>query len=282
VLDYGCAKAPTLKKVVQQNSDIEPYLFDVTDKYVPFWKAYPRPAKYASFQPDPSWSASLDVVLSFYALEHVADLQEALENVKSLLKPGGTFYFIVPNVYANIADFIVADHINHFSKNSLRQMLAGKGFTNIDVDDKVHDAAFVVSARLSADGASQYVQIDSREMDECLALSQRMAAYWRGLADSVRAFEVDAAAGRPVAIYGAGFYGNLIALSLSSHEHLRCFVDQNQHLQGTQVHERPVLSPAELPEDVQHVFVGLNPRIAEDVIGSIESWKGRQLDCFFL
>ena len=85
-----------------------------------------------------------------------------------------------------------------------------------------------------------------------------------------------------MAIYGAGFYGNLIASSLGNQEHLRCFVDQNQHLQGTEVHGRPVFSPVDLPGDVQHVFVGLNPRIAKEVIGSIENWKGRQLDCFFL
>ena len=40
VLDYGCAKAATLRKVATAHTDIVPYAFDVTDKYVPAWQRF--------------------------------------------------------------------------------------------------------------------------------------------------------------------------------------------------------------------------------------------------
>jgi SAM-dependent methyltransferase len=282
VLDYGCAKAPTLKKVVMNNPDIEPFLFDVTDKYLTFWEQFPNQAKYALFQPDNSWKDSMDVVLSFYALEHIADLNEAINNIKSLLKVGGGFYFIVPNVYANIADFIVADHINHFSKNSLTWLLSKEGFEDIIVDDQVHDAAFVVTAKLSEKVELIPVEVNKQEISECYNLSWEMAGYWKEVLERILLFEKGMGDNSVVAIYGAGFYGHFIASSLSGLEKLCCFVDQNKFLHGLKIDDKPVLLPEELPNEVTHLLIGLNPRIARENIESIDYWKNRQISFFYL
>lgn len=44
------------------------------------------------------YSSKVDVVTMHFVLEHLTDLNLAFEQVKSLLKPGGTFYFVVPNI----------------------------------------------------------------------------------------------------------------------------------------------------------------------------------------
>jgi len=282
VLDYGCAKAPTLRKVVATQPDIEPFLFDVTDKYVSFWNSYPKEVKYSVFQPDQSWKGSMDIVLSFYALEHVADLTEAINNVKFLLKPGGTFYFIVPNVYDNIADFIVADHINHFSKSSLTYFLSKEGFHDIVVDDKAHDAAFVVTAKLKSKSELLPVESNKQEIISCYNSCLEMADYWQEAINRIHEYEKNLSSTGLIAIYGAGFYGNLIASSLNKFNNVICFIDQNKFLQGTCINNRPVLSPEEMNTEVSSVFVGLNPRIAQETIDSIECWKNRHLNFFFL
>jgi hypothetical protein len=83
-------------------------------------------------------------------------------------------------------------------------------------------------------------------------------------------------------VYGAGFYGNFVAASLAHPASIACFVDQNPHLQGRQVMDRPVLAPADLPAGLRAVVVGLNPRAARPIIAAIDAWKGRDLDLFFL
>lgn len=280
VLDYGCAKAPTLRKLMAIHPDIEPYLFDVTDRYLPFWERYPKRPQWSVHELNPAWSGTLDVVLSFYALEHVADLAAALGNVRRLLKHGGIFYFIVPNVYRNTADFIVADHINHFSKSSLQRMLLRAGFVDVEVDDEAHESAFVVKARLGAGQGAGDARRTASAVDRSTAMA--MAEYWRNVSSRIRTFEDQLPAGAVAAVYGAGFYGSFVGSSLRDLGRVHCFVDQNPHLHGTTLLDRPVVAPAQLPANVRHVLVGLNPRTARDSIAAVEAWRGRSLDFFFL
>lgn len=278
VLDYGCAKSPTLKKVLAAHPDIEPFLFDVTDKYIPFWEQLPKVPQWSVHQPNPAWHGSMDVVLSFYALEHVANLDEAIGNIKALLKPGGTFYFLVPNVYQNIADFIVADHINHFSASSLQILLQGAGFEDITVDDKSHEAAFVVSAKLARSVSSG--SIDASELGIQHKVALDMAQYWNSIVARVRAFE--ASSDGSIAVYGAGFYGSFITSIMLHPDRICCVIDQNKYLWNRKLNGKRIIAPDALPEEVTHVLVGMNPLNARANINAIPSWQNRKLKYFFL
>jgi SAM-dependent methyltransferase len=279
VLDYGCAGSPTLRKVIEAHPEVRPFLFDVTDRYIPSWEKFPQKAEWSTHQPDPAWYGTMDVVLSFYALEHVADLQKGLENIKALLKIGGTFYFVVPNAYNNIADFVVADHVNHFSRGSLLRLLEMHGFNSVEVDSESHEAAFIVKATLLTDPKPELTTIEGFEMLRSAALD--IAGYWREIATRIREFEETVGAGQ-VAVYGAGFYGNFIASTLIHSDSVCCFVDRNHYLQGTTLNGKPILALEQMPRSVTHVFVGLNPRIARSNIEDIDDWRGRQLSYFFL
>lgn len=279
VLDYGCAKSPTLKKIQQTRPKIQAFLFDVTDRYIPFWEKFPEKAEWSTHTPNPDWFGTMDVVLSFYALEHISELSQGLENIKLLLKVGGIFYFIVPNAYRNVADFVVADHVNHFSKGSLIRLLERHGFDDIEVDDESHDAAFVVKASLCATPKAQLTEIAMAH--ELHAAARSMADYWQRIIVRIREYE-NGLGGGAVAIYGAGFYGNFIASSLVRSDRIVCFVDRNKHLQGKELNGVPILSPKQMPHNVTHVFVGLNPQIAHTNIEAIQDWDKRWLSYFYL
>lgn len=127
VLDYGCAKSSSLRRLTELRPDLEPHVFDVSDMYLPYWNRFVRPENCALYTLKPEWANHFDLITSFFALEHVADPQVLARTVAGLLKPGGHFYCIVPNVYANTADFVVADHVNHFSAASLRRLMHDAG-----------------------------------------------------------------------------------------------------------------------------------------------------------
>ena len=282
VLDYGCAKAPTLKKLCKKHPEIIPLLFDVTDKYIPFWKRFPVKPEWATHEPSSMWEGTIDVLLSFYAFEHISDLKETLENIKALLKKNGILYLIVPNVYENIVDFIVADHINHFSPSSLRFMLRHAGFSNIDIDASAHHSAFVVKAQFSSESSGASDEVSVASLAENLEAAQSMADYWHTIRQSIKQFEENLNPDDVCAIYGAGFYGNFVASTLSNTKRIVCFVDQNPHLHGTEIHGKRVVGPDEMPQDVTHCIVGLNPRNASSCIQGIESWNRRKLKYFYL
>jgi SAM-dependent methyltransferase len=278
VLDYGCAKGATLRRVVEAFPNVQPYLFDVTDRYLDFWKTFPGNPRFAAHKVDRNWSGALDVVLSFYALEHIPDLGAALRDFRDLLKPGGTLYFIVPNVYQNPADFIVADHVNHFCEKSLRTMLESAGFGDVAIDDAAHAAAFVVMCR-KAEVTNRIVK--PAEVDRKSEVS-KLVDFWGTAKARIQAAEAGLPEEAAVAIYGAGIYGNFIRTCLKKPERIAGFMDQNRYLHGRLINGLTVFPPAELAPSVAAVFIGLNPRIAREAMSKVEAVTERSLPCIFL
>ena len=278
VLDYGCAKSPTLRKLLALAPNIKPHLYDVTDKYIAFWKNFPVTSEWAVHKPNASWAGQMDLVLSFYALEHIPNLKDILAAISVLLRDGGYFYFLVPNVYDNAADFIVADHVNHFSRNSLRVMLHQTGFVAIAIDEKAHPATFVVCARIDK-VASVKVATSSPAMEDEV---RKLANFWGGAKDWIQTFEATLDDAQPRSIYGAGVYGNFILSCLKKPELVTCFLDQNKFLIGSEIKGLPIRHPADAPDNLSALFVGLNPKIAREAMGQVSSFADKNLNFFFL
>lgn len=260
LLDYGCAKASTPRHVLRERPDLQLHLFDVSEMYLAHWeRLVADPQRRATYRTPASWVGRFDVVTSFFALEHIPAPQEMVRHVASLLNEDGIFYGIVPDTFGNVADFLVADHVNHFTEPSLHRLLSDCGFTEISIDAGAHRGALVFSARRSGRATPPPA------LAPVLERSQRLAEYWQMLSDQLRAAEQqggDAAA----AIYGSGFYGAYIAKQLAHPERVRCFLDRSPFQQGKTLLERPVLAPEQLPAEVRTLYVGLNPAIAREAL----------------
>jgi 2-polyprenyl-3-methyl-5-hydroxy-6-metoxy-1,4-benzoquinol methylase len=280
ILDYGCAKGTVMKRLAAQRPDITTYLFDVSKMYVGLWEKFLDPEQYASYQPKTEWANKFDVVTSFFAFEHTPNPLKELATIKNLLNDNGLVYLIVPNVFENIGDFIVADHVHHYSETSLRYMMAKAGFETIEVDAKSHFAAFIVVAKKTAQESISFVP-DTAELERTNTQCRQMAIFWNNLQMKIRNFE-NSVSNKKAAIYGAGVYGNFIATCLQSLDSISCFIDQNPLLKDTKVFQKPVFKPSEIPSDIEVIYVGLNPVIAKQVIEGIEEWQDKSLEILFL
>ena len=127
VLDYGCAKATTLKKLAQRRTDITPHVFDVSDVYVSFWRKFVDEENWASHAVNNAWEGTMDLVTSFFSLEHVASPRQMLTTVWDLLKADGMFYCIVPDVM-QILRFDCGGSCDHFTRSSVSRLFADCGF----------------------------------------------------------------------------------------------------------------------------------------------------------
>jgi SAM-dependent methyltransferase len=272
VLDYGCGKAATLKALFDVRPDIQPFVYDVGEQYRPFWDAFVPAAQQAVDATPAEWSQSFDLATSFYALEHVADPRGMLANIHGLLREGGAFYFLVPNVFANVADLVVADHVNHFSARSLRRLLTTAGFIVENIDATSHDSAWVVVARKGKPQES--------ESEEAMLGSEiaKIAEYWQGFGADARQFEADHPG--PAAIYGSGFYGTFIHTCLAEAGRIECFLDQNPHRQKQRLLNLPILPPESLPDRIENLYIGLNPRIARREIDGLECLRAKPRSLF--
>ncbi len=271
VLDYGCGKAATLKALRDNRDDVVPHVFDVGKQYCDFWNDF-VPAENQTVNEVPEeWPGRFDAVISFFALEHVAEPKAFVAEAHRLLCDGGTFYFLVPNLFANTADLVVADHVNHFSESSLHRLLSDAGFAVREIDDTAHNSAWVVVA--------EKTNVNSEPIPATSVADKvnKMAEYWLEFADSVRAFEK--ANDTEAAIYGSGFYGTFIHASLDRAKSVECFLDRNPHRQKQTLLGKPILAPEALPETVRRLYVGLNPRVAREEL-AVMDWP-QELEVFF-
>ncbi len=89
-------------------------------------------------------AASFDAVIMFHVLEHVPAPLAVLEELKRILKPGGSLYVAVPNAGSLEARLLgkyfwaweAPRHLHHFTPSTLTKLLERSGFT---VKETRHD-----------------------------------------------------------------------------------------------------------------------------------------------
>lgn len=275
LLDYGCAKASTPQRLLGKRADLQVHLFDVSAMYQEYWQRFTSRERCAIHETPDTWQGSFDIITSFFALEHIPAPQDTLRHVASLVRDDGVFYGIVPDTFGNVADFVVIDHVNHFTTLSLHMLLKAAGFSDIRIDADAHRGALVFTARKSGPPSPAPDATPLRKQ------SHELAAYWAGLDGRIRANEA-AHTGSPAAIYGSGFYGAYIASVLKAPQNIQCFLDSSPYQQGKTLFGHPVLAPTNLPANVRVLYIGLNPKIARTVIAGMPWLAERQLKLVFL
>lgn len=282
VMDYGCAKSATLRALLEFGVAIDPYAYDVSDRYIPFWEKFLPPEQWATYAFPQCWDQHFDLVTSFFSLEHMSQPQLALRNMHRALQPHGKIYGIVPNICSNTADLIVVDHVNHFTASSLHTLLQTQGFDVLDIDVTSHRGAFVFLAEKKNEPDFSKTIPALSQVQEIYLKAQSIAAFWVDAAARVRAFEATLSPTKKLAIYGAGFYGAFLASSLQQAERVICVVDKNPFLQGKKLNQIEIGAPASLPKEVDTLLVGLNPIYAKEQIAKVAEFHARSLTYFFL
>lgn len=263
ILDYGAGKADTLRKMCAARADLHPHVFDVSRDYVPAWNGWVKPQDQASYSVPDAWAGRFQAIISHFVIEHVAEPVSFLKTLRGLLAPGGRLLLSMPDVAANPGDMTVADHLNHFSIASLKRALALSGFTLQTVDSEAFPGAFFIVAV----GSDQPIvnAADRQEAADAAKKAKEICAFWKQAT-----IRLDTAAkqfsGKRAAVYGSGFYGSWICSRIEADVDFRVFLDQNPKLQGSVHFNRPILSPSKLEDDVDVVFVGLNPLKARAAI----------------
>ncbi len=278
VLEYGAAKAATLKRVSSSQKDINGFVFDVSEMYIPFWSGFISPENQATYHIPEKWYGNIDQIMSFFVLEHVCDLETVFRDFFNLLRKDGVLFFSVPNLFNNCADLIVADHCNHFTEQSIEYMLAEFGFSLDEIDARSFPAAYFVKATKYKNTWGDKILLSGREKLNIGVKATELGKYWLDLNHSL----IDRLPeGEAIAIYGAGVYGRYLASLLKDRCAIVCFLDKNPFVRG-EVYGIPVFPPESLPKEVKTLVVGLNPSIARNVIDKMECIDKSKLNLVFI
>lgn len=280
VLDFGCARGAMLQRLLKIRPDIVGCLFDVSSMYLPFWERLCTPSRWAIHHIPDQWKSSFDLVMTFFVLEHLDNPRQSVQNIADVLRPGSTLYLIVPNVFANIGDFVVTDHVNHFTPASLRCLLTAAGFSNIVIDEQAHSGAFVVQAIKAP--PNEPPRERGVEVGKVVDKAAEMAKYWGKFASRIRELEVEHKHAEHVSIYGSSFYGTFLHSCLQEPDRVACFIDQNPHRWSKTHMGKTIVPPEKLPEVVNLIYVALNPAVArEQELERIPAWQDRSLSFLY-
>ncbi len=269
ILDYGSAKGLFLKKLMEKVS-IEPYLFDITTKYKEFWLKTFNQENCSFYSLKEEWKNSLDIVTSFYVFEHVKDPLTELKNIYQVLKEDGIVYIQVPNVYKHVADFICIDHLHHYSKISLAYLLNQSGFEVINIDDTSYEGALIIVGQKKTNVKTYNFLIEDYAFYETKAIE--MAKYWQSLSSKISAF-YEQNYSKKAALYGAGFYSTYILSHLPKDNNIAYAIDQNPHLHSQKFNNLDVIPIDKVSEDIEVLYVGLNPKMAKEIIKDIKQFN---------
>lgn len=282
ILDYGCAKSSTMRALMANRPNLQVHLFDVSDRYTSFWRAFLSEQQWAIYRMPLTWDGLFDVVTSFFSLEHMARPQDSLRKISGALKTHGIFYGIVPHVFTNTADLIVVDHVNHFTHVSLRYLLENSGFEVIEIDETAHCGALIFTAKKMALPLKSEKIPSASAINDVSATASSVAQFWQDIKAKIEEFEQSIQQNERIAVYGAGFYGAFITSCLRHPSKIACIVDQNSFLQGRKINGVEVISPIDLPQDIRVVLVGLNPTHSRRYIEEIREFQQRPLTYLFL
>jgi len=258
ILDFGAAKGIIAKKLADTFGGGNIFVYDVSYSYVNYWNPKIPAANQAINTIPATWQKSFDYLVSMFVMEHVSEIRNYVNQVVNLLRDGGGFFAIVPYLLSNPCDLLVSDHLNHFTKESLTNLLGTYGFSSIQIEDDLFRGALVVTAKLQK---TNIVEVNStNEIESVLDLAE----YWENETKTIRDYETKG--NNRIAIYGAGIYGLFIYSKLKDKAKIVCFIDQNPFLNGERHEGVEIVSPNNVPEGVETIFVGLNPRISKKAI----------------
>jgi len=204
-------------------------------------------------------TGSVDFLILVGVLEHIRDINPALQRLGQLISPEGFIFISVPDASrypegedAPFQEFSV-EHINFFGPGSLENLFTANGFTKISIEQDmiepnyhthtpVINALFKKSA-LSVTGAFPHDHQTEASLQNYVERSIQADRFIQTSINEI----VDS--GRSIVIWGTGAHTlRLLATSRLADAKIRAFVDSNPRYQGKSLNNVPVVSPNELGE----------------------------------
>ncbi len=196
------------------------------------------------------------LISMIHALEHVLDPGTSLATLREKLAPGGLLFIEVPNVAENPFDLTIADHVSHFTPNTLSGLLSAVGFeiASLSTDwvkKEISVLARVAPPRPAAGRAAGEAELASRQIEWLQDVLERAR---------------EASERRPFGIFGTSIAA--VWLSSALGERIDFYVDEDVERQKRAFRGKPVVAPATVPDGAT-IFIGLAPVIATRIADKI-------------
>jgi SAM-dependent methyltransferase len=198
-----------------------------------------------------------DGVILSHVLEHVSDLQQAVESIRRLTRPEGMVYVEVPDasryagcLLAPLQDFNT-EHINHFSSRSLANLFVTRGWTRKSGGEKTLLVAPGMTYPAAFGFFTKGQSTESGSLTKDTELRVRIADYITASHAMMKSIDKRIrkvlAKNEEVIVWGTGQLAmKLLGETCLAQAKISAFVDGNPINQGKLLKGRPILAPAQV------------------------------------
>ena len=214
----------------------------------------------------PADLGTFDFVILIAVLEHIRDLESAMERIRGLVSPSGRVFVEVPDVAGFAAspeppfqEFSI-EHINFFSSISLANLMGAYGFAELQSSqiayrqsDTQAGTALRSAFQLRADARASHPihdRLSEPSLTDYIAASRTVEAAISQVVGRLVASQ------QPVVVWGAGTQTQrLLAAGGLARANIVAFVDSNPHYQGKRLIGLPILAPGEMKSRGEAILV---------------------------
>jgi SAM-dependent methyltransferase len=256
LLDFGCGNGAMLAGFAVEWPDWDLYGSDLSDKAIARLQAIPR-FKELFVGPIETIRVHFDLITLIHSLEHLPQPLEMLRQLGSLLEGSGRLFVQVPDAVQNPYDFLVADHLMHFTGDTLGLLSQLAGYETHLLSDRVlvKELSWIGSPKKEApNGRGDIVRPDIGA-----ALVERNVKW---LAEQLSSASTISRDSRNFGIFGTSISATWLAGAVPGR--VAFFVDEDPTRVGRTHLGVPVRHPTEVMD--ADVFVPLIPDVAKRIV----------------
>jgi len=254
VMDVGCGSGGTLRAFSKRGT-WRLYGLEMDERNLPFLTAITGFERLYTGAPA-DLPGQFDLVTMVHALEHFPEPLATMRDLGSKIAPGGRLFVEVPNAEANPFDYLIADHMMHFTPASLSAMAARAGF-NIDC---LATNWVTKELSLTARPSTGPLPAPDQQAKSEVANDVRTQVGW--LCRVVVAASEALAESSNFGLFGTSIAATWLCGVLGSA--VSFFVEEDLSRVGRLYMERPVVSPPQVRAG-STVFMALVPQIADQI-----------------
>jgi SAM-dependent methyltransferase len=256
-LDVGCGNGATLSALSAAMPGWGLNGFELGDGALPRLQKIPRFQRLYTGELG-AVDAGFDLVSMVHALEHFPAPHQTLRELQPAVGSGSLFIEVC-NVEENPFDILVADHLMHFSPDTLALLLQRAGFATqlVSTEWVAKEIFLLAQADAKGQGDAQPVRADY-----AAHTYGRISAYVDWLHGLHTAAHVLAVGGQNFGVFGTSIAATWLGAQLA--DKVSFYVDEDSSRIGREHLGRPIVSPADVPRDAV-VYLALSPRIAADI-----------------
>ncbi|HWA46102.1 MAG TPA: class I SAM-dependent methyltransferase [Hypericibacter adhaerens] len=262
LIDIGCGNGAALAGFSKALPQWELYGNELSDRGLAALQKIPNFAALYATDDVGTIPGRYDLVSMIHSLEHMPAPLSTLNAATGLLEKGGHLFIEVPDIETSPFDLLVADHLCHFSLDTLRYLASRAGLTAAVATTSV------LGKEITYLGHSGHQPLPKPGAPSGFRIAGATIAWLRTVIERARALSDRGQFG----IFGTSISGMWLYGALEGR--IDFFVDEDKSRIGGRYKGKPIFAPQDAPAD-STVYVPLTPIVSEKVVARLEGLGAR-------